>query len=333
MDRHSGAPNFWKGYATKSFFSTMNCPAATLLTIQEMTGDTHDAVLTASGGLAGGMGGSTCGVLFGGALGLGIQYSMHSEGAGSHAEAAVVEKVGEFLQWFEESYGTTDCRERTGIEFTSLGKMAQYMVPGHKAVKCLAHLRKAVGYLQEQILDPAQVELNSGDARCSHCAGDVLSEIREQTGVGSDVLESSSVVLDGGVGLHGGACGALAAAALVTGLMSGTDFHRTTMKDGMGAMAAMVRAGGTSKPVRPGKHHYDVFKSSQAFERIKSAFLQQAESVRCSEIVGRRFNDYADFQDWVTTSERCRSLKAIVAESTVGELAAAGMQDAIEEPG
>jgi hypothetical protein len=102
-----------------------------------------------------------------------------------------------------------------------------------------AVVEKVGGFLQEQILDPAAVCLNSGDASCSHCAG--------------DVLESSSVVLDGGVGLHGG-------------------------------------AGGTSKPVQPGKHHYDVFKSSQAFERIKGAFLRQAESVRCSKIVGRRTN-------------------------------------------
>ena len=324
MKQPTSTSGVWKGYATKSFFNTMNCPAATLLTLQEMTGDTHDEVLTASGGLAGGMGGSTCGVLLGGALGLGLQYTVHSEGAGCHAEAATVKRVGAFLDWFEDTYGTTDCRERTGVEFTSIKKMAAYMVPGHKSVKCLAHLRKAIGYLQEQVLDPAAAELNAGEPKCGHCAADILADVREQTGVGSEVLESASVVLDGGVGLHGGACGALAAAGLVVGLMSGTDFHRSTMRDGLGAMAAMVRAGGTSKPVRPGKAHYQVFTSSEAFERIKRAFLREAESISCREIVGRRFDNYAGFQDWITTSERCRGLKTMVAESTVKELIATG---------
>ncbi len=210
------------------------------------------------------------------------------------------------------------------MRFGSIKDMVRYMLPGDKAIKCIAHLRNAIGYLQEQILEAPPAEPNTGHAECRHCARDVLAEIRRQTGAGSEVLEGASVVLDGGVGLHGGACGALAAAALITGLVSGTDYREMKMAKGLGVLAAMVRAGGISKPVSPGKDHYDVFRWNQAFGRIKAAFVQQAGSMNCREIAGRRFSNYMDFCEFVSGSDRCNELKTLVVDSTIKELSAAG---------
>ena len=54
-----------------------------------------------------------------------------------------------------------------------------------------------------------------------HCAQQVLKGIREQTGIGDDLLEQLSFVFDGGIGLQGGVCGALAGAIMGVNLLIG----------------------------------------------------------------------------------------------------------------
>ena len=75
-----------------------------------------------------------------------------------------------------------------------------------------------------------------------HCAQRVLKGIREHTGVGDDLLEQLSFVFDGGIGLQGGACGALAGA------------------------------------------------------------------IECQTITGQKFSGWSDFQDFISSSDKCIGL-------------------------
>ena len=54
-----------------------------------------------------------------------------------------------------------------------------------------------------------------------HCAKLVLEGIKKQTGIGDDLLENLSFIFDGGIGLQGGACGALAGAIMGINLVMG----------------------------------------------------------------------------------------------------------------
>ena len=61
-----------------------------------------------------------------------------------------------------------------------------------------------------------------------HCAQQVLKGIKEQTGIGDDLLEQLSFVSDGGIGLQSGACGALAGAIMGVNLLIGMNVRDMT---------------------------------------------------------------------------------------------------------
>jgi signal transduction protein with GAF and PtsI domain len=52
----------------------------------------------------------------------------------------------------------------------------------------------------------------------------VLKGIKEQTGITNERLENLSFVFDGGVGLQGGVCGALAGAIMGINILVGMNF-------------------------------------------------------------------------------------------------------------
>ena len=80
----------------------------------------EDHVLKAFTGLEGGVvaSGSTCGVVTGGALGLAMLHDNVLQERGIAAEAGVLSLIGEYVRWFEESYGSSFCRDRTGVDFS-----------------------------------------------------------------------------------------------------------------------------------------------------------------------------------------------------------------------
>ena len=69
------ASAFWGRRAVLNLFRKFNCPEATMQTVQDMIGRKEDGVLTAIAGLVAGVKGSTCGVVSGGALGVGLMYA------------------------------------------------------------------------------------------------------------------------------------------------------------------------------------------------------------------------------------------------------------------
>jgi hypothetical protein len=84
-----------------------------------MIGRREDRVLKAFTGLEGGIvaSGSTCGVVTGGALGLVLMHDNLLQERGIAAEAGVMSLIGGYIRWFEETFGSSFCRERSGVDF------------------------------------------------------------------------------------------------------------------------------------------------------------------------------------------------------------------------
>lgn len=91
-----------------------------------MIGRREDRLLQASSGLEGGIvaSGSSCGVVSGGALGLALMHDNLLKKRGIAAEVGVLSLIGEYVRLFEESYGSSFCRERSGVDFyTAMGQL------------------------------------------------------------------------------------------------------------------------------------------------------------------------------------------------------------------
>jgi C_GCAxxG_C_C family probable redox protein len=133
------------------------------------------------------------------------------------------------------------------------------------------------------------------------CAGEVVRRVGEKTGISTGSLKRLSVVLDGGVGLAGGVCGALSGAIVAVNSRFGMDVRSSNfalnVRDFIiGHMNLLLK-----KPMR----------MPEPFglgREIVMEFSMEAGSINCSEILGKRFRDPADFETSFSESGRCREL-------------------------
>jgi C_GCAxxG_C_C family probable redox protein len=134
-----------------------------------------------------------------------------------------------------------------------------------------------------------------------HCAEAVLKGIRERTGVGDDLLEDLSFVFDGGVGLQGGVCGALAGAVMGLNVSIGMNvrdmsYFRILKTFTVGHINLL-----TDKPL--GKPE----PFSMGSEVVKE-FTEAGGSMECRDITGRAFADWPAFQGYISSSDKCLGL-------------------------
>lgn len=257
-------------------------------------------------GLEGGIvaSGSTCGVVSGGAIGLALSHYDKIMEKGIPAQAGLLAYVGEYVRWFEENFGTSLCKERSGVDFyTTMGQL-RYFIPGDRVGKCLWHIRGAIRYLysfRQQELPMMEVQSDEKQNEPIHCAQRVLKGIKEQTGIGDDLLEQLSFVFDGGIGLQGGACGALAGAILGVNLLIGMNVRDMKYSEILKAFAVGHKNLLTDKPVKK-PEPFSVGK-----EIVKN-FQKQAGAVECQQISGQKFSDWSDFQGFISSSDKCLGL-------------------------
>lgn len=301
--------NAWGRRAQANLFLKFNCPEATMQTCQDMIGRQEDTLLQAVSGLLGGVvcRGSTCGVVSGGALGLALMHEEALRKDGPEAEVGLISMAGDYVRWFGETYGTILCRERSGVDFWSLGGLLRYLLPGDRMLRCLAHGSGAMKYLhdrQNQSLTPVDLDQQEKEAKPIHCAQAVLEAVRTSTAVGDPLLERLSIVLDGGVGLQGGACGALAAAVLAINILVGMDLRRASPLQAYAAFLTGTRYLRTDRPTEE-RDPYDVGKT------IVLRFEKEAGSIDCRTITGQEFSDWVSFQSHMNSSEKCRNLIAL----------------------
>jgi C_GCAxxG_C_C family probable redox protein len=279
-----------------------------------MISSREDTLLKAATGLEGGLvaSGSTCGVVTGGALGLALLHEKDLAEGGGLAEMAVIGKAREYVRWFGSEFGTTKCRERTGVDFYGVYGQIRYLLPGDKIARCLWHIGKATQKLHAVSKTDLSESVEFSGGTCAntvHCAQPVLQGIRERTGVGDPLLERSSIVFDGGVALTGGVCGALAASIMAINLILGKDIRNTrymsTIKEFvlghinllLERPMAMPNSFGTGK------------------ELVKS-FREKADAITCRDITQKEFQDGEDFSTYRNSSRVCEELIDFSIETT-----------------
>ena len=271
-----------------------------------MIGKPEDKILKSVTGLEGGVvaTGSTCGVVSGGAMGLALSHYDVIAEKGIPAQAGLLALVGEYVKWFEEHFGTSICKERSGVDFYTTTGQLRYFLPGDKVSKCLWHIRGAIRYLhafRQKALPMIDMRSDETQNEPIHCAQRVLTGIKEQTGIGEDLLEQLSFVFDGGIGLQGGACGALAGAIMGVNLLIGMNVRDMKYSEILKAFAVGHKNLLTDKPVEKPEPFI-------VGKKIVKNFKEEAGAMECQKITGMKFSNWTDFQDFISSSEKCFGL-------------------------
>ncbi len=230
----------------------------------------------AAGPLAGGIvrNGYQCGMVWGSVLAAGAE-AHRRFGGGPRAEAASVAAAGRIVASFRAQNGAVDCFDLTDTDFDSGAQTARYLLSG-KAVGCF---RMAARYAPVAFAEArAELGREPDDPPPAPVSCAALAARR----LGAPDEHAVTVAgFAGGVGLCGGACGALGAAVWLDALRGG------------GAYKALeARAG----PI---------------VERVLAA---SGHAFECAEIAGRPFADVADHAAYLRGGGCARILEALSAE-------------------
>ena len=300
-------PSDYSKQSKKLLFTTFNCAKSQLIPLQTMQELRNDDLIMALTGLAGGIlnNGSTCGVVIGGAISsamirdkeLGGQWTLEDE-------IQLLDEIRADVTWFEDRFGASLCRERADLNYERITVLG--LLNPRKAKGCVARAGANMAYFAEKYETAKQANNNlprhefpkrAADT-AEHCAPKILREIREKTGIGNDSLEQISVALDGGLGLSGGGCGALAGALMALGLKYALDPQETEPHKLRNIYRAM---------------------DSEFFRKAKilvSAFIEKFEYLECSRITARKFNDWGEFSKFRNTSS-CDAINKFLINETV----------------
>ena len=269
----------------------------------------NSQVLKAYTGLDGGVvgSGSTCGVVSGGAMGLAISHYDELMINGLPAQVGILSLIGDYVKWFENNFNSAICKDRSGVDFYKVMGQIRYLIPGDKVAKCMWHIRSAIRHLysdHQKELPAVDIDSFDKEEEPIHCAVQVLRGIRENTGIGNDNLEHLAFIFDGGVGLQGGVCGALAGAIMGINLLLGLNISDTSyyqsVKDFTVGHINLLR----NKPVQ-NPEPFNVGK------QIVQQFKKEAGSMECKTITESRFSEWSDFQHHIKSSKKCERLIAL----------------------
>ena len=283
---------------------------------QDMVENQDNDLIKAVTGLEGGRVacGATCGVVSGGSLGIALDYESEIAATGLSAEKKVLRLVGEYVDWFGKTYGSSFCRERTRTDFYSIWGQLKYFLTIYRLSGCFRHIRGSMRYLHQTrhaSMDTSDKIFNTRTDKTLHCARTVLEGIRENTDIGNRRLENFSFVFDGGVGLSGGVCGALVGAVMGINLLLGLPVRNMSYWEiikgfAIGHFNLLVdRPPETREPFNAGKQVVKKFKE------ITGAF-------ECRVITEKYFSGWDDFQMFIKGANRCQQLMDFAVEEATG---------------
>jgi hypothetical protein len=203
--------------------------------------------------------GYQCGMIWGAALAAGAQaYRLHSPGP--QAETGAIIAAQRLVESFHARNKDINCLEITGLDksSSSMQMMTYFLIKGG-AIRCF---RMAAGYAPvafseiNAALSEKHIEAPSPPVSCA-------AMLAQKMGA-SDMHAVMAAGLAGGIGLSGGACGALGAAIWITGM------NRPEEPVGFNVM------------------------NSWAGDMIDRFLKCTDYEFECSEIVGRRFENVGD---------------------------------------
>jgi hypothetical protein len=260
----------------RTFFKDGPCSTALMTILDRAYGHPLEAEELASSPLAGGIvqQGYQCGMLWGSVLAAGAQaYRLY--GAGPKAEAAAMRAAERLVELFRTTEGEFNCLELTEIDMTKKSQVAKYFFKGGP-VSCTRRAVRLAPKAFEVInaaLAETDIEEPVGPASCA-------AELARRMGA-SERHAVMAAGLAGGIGISGGACGALGAAIWITGIQNPEE------KIGFSAEGTKV---------------------GDAIERFLATSGHEYE---CAEIVGRKFEDTSDHARYVCAGGCSRILATL----------------------
>ena len=219
--------------------------------------------------------GYQCGMLWGTALAAGAE-AYERFGPGPQAEAAAITAAQRLVESFRARNGSIDCLELTGVDWQNLSMqvVAKYFITG-RVTRCFGMAGKYATVAFDEInatLSEEYVEVPSPPVSCAAMQA-------RKMGV-SEMHAVMAAGFAGGIGLCGGACGALGAAIWII-----------TMNN---------RKEGASKMD---------FENPRAKAAIGRFLKCTDDEFKCSKIVGRRFESVGDHAEYISKGGAWKLLK------------------------
>lgn len=251
--------------AVRTFLRTGMCSVALCRVLNKGFDHPLELEEKASELLAGGIlsRGYQCGQVWGSALAAGAQ-ACRLLGSGPHAETVAVAAAQRLTETFRARYGSCDCRSITRVDFgagadeLSIKVAARYFLKnGWRCFHMAGQYAVAAFDEIDGVLSGEQIDAPSPPVSCA-------SLVAQNMGA-SDLHVVMAAGLAGGIGLSGGACGALGAALW---LLDMGDRERGADKVG--------------------------YKSVRAPELIDRFAASTGSRFECADIVGRRFESIDD---------------------------------------
>jgi hypothetical protein len=235
----------------------------------------------AAGPLAGGlmMQGYQCGQLWGAALAAGVQ-AYRLLGPTPEAEAAAVRASQRLVESFRAGYGEIYCAELTEMAWKKVQarQVLRFLLRGGP-IRCFgmsaSYASTALGEINRALGEPSA----GATARPVSCSALLAKKVGA-----SDMHCAMAAGFAGGIGLSGGACGALGAAIWIIGTKAGKENIGAIGYQNPGALAAIDR-----------------FLASSDYE------------FECSTIVGRRFDDVDDHAGYLRDGGCSTIIEALAA--------------------
>lgn len=254
--------------------------STTLMTVLDRSyGHPMELEERAADPLAGGlMQGYQCGMIWGSALAAGAQaHRLH--GPGPQAEAAAMNAAEEIVGSFRACHKHVDCLDITNADPQSKWQLVKYFLLKGGTISCARRIFRYAPEAHRKINEALAEERPETGCNSASCA----AKLARKMGA-SDLHVTMASGFAGGIGLSGGACGALGAAIWITG-MQGRD------------------AGESNKVI------------NARIEKLMERFGQASDyEFECSEIVGRKFESMDDHADHVREGGCSAIVDALAAE-------------------
>jgi hypothetical protein len=224
--------------------------------------------------------GYQCGMLWGTALAAGAE-AYQRFGSGPQAEAAAIKASQRLANAFRTRYDHIDCMELTDVDWKDMTaqKVLKYFISG-RAIRCFGMAGSYAPVAFDEI--NSALSENHNEAPCSpiSCA----TMLAQKMGA-SEMQAVMAAGLAGGIGLSGGACGALGAAIWLIQMNSSPEEARNMGFENPKAVAAINR------------------------------FVECTDcEFECSEIVGRKFESIEEHADHLRAGSCLEIIDALVAE-------------------
>lgn len=270
-----------------TFLKKGTCSETSFCVLNRSFGNSQQKEEQAAAPLAGGVmrHGYQCGLIWGAALAAGTE-AYRRFGAGPQAEARAVVAAQRLLESFRElNKGEMNCLEITELDrsSTTMQMIAYFLIKGG-TIGCF---RRAAKYAPEAFeainaaLSDDRVETPPGPASCAAMVAQKM---------GASELNTVTVAgLAGGIGLSGGACGALGAAIWLT------EIRRLKEQGGKVAMT------------NPGA------------DKLIERFLKCTDyEFECTRIAGRKFENVGDHAKYLGDGGCSKVIDTLAGEEPAG---------------